>query len=110
MVHNRFAHHLGGGSRRKLHQQLFPVPLHGFRTQTQVLCNLRSGPANGNFLQDGHLPPGQFDVIYSGFAHYWFYFFANFVYFNVLNTTLSGGSLHPKGLKMVGFYLVPLQL
>jgi len=39
-----------------------------------------------------------------------FTFFANFVYFNVLNTTLSGGSLHPKGLKMVGFYLVPLQL
>jgi len=40
----------------------------------------------------------------------WFLFFANFVYFNVLNTTLSGGALHPKGLKMVGFYLLSLQI
>ena len=110
MIHNCFPDDLGGSGGRELDQQLFPVPFHSFRTQSQILCNLRSGPANGNFLQDRHLPPGQFDVIYSGFAHYWFYFFANFGYFIVLNTTLSGGALHPKGLKTVGFYFVPLRL
>jgi len=36
------------------------------------------------------------------------FFFANFGYFIVLNTTLLGGGIHPKGLKMVGFYLLPL--